>query len=409
LCGPLFFISPKPTTTSMMLWQLFLLLVVAHIALLPCSSSASSHSSSQLWPGVLTTKSFTSSSSSSSPPGESFTSARKLLLLGMNLNPASNDAQEFFRFQTRRTWDAKEVSPQFCCWNNQTSSCNWVDYAQAISLLLVAPVVIGVFFIFFFGILFCCRCCCLRHGSCMLPWRGSLVEPIILSIPLAITALLLIGLVCLGVLGNYIAHQGVTDTANEAESYADTLIKVTNNAANLLIMLDPSQSNTSQVAKSDASTAQSAINSAHNILVKYVETARLTVVSVIFFGVLSISIGTIFSLFCFQKKSFCSQFCYSLFVMIPVILLIVFCIGTGAIVSDACQGYSEGLMPQIFNSYGVDCSSFQNLFDTFQNVPSSFVQTLTPHAHTTRLGCRKPSNRPKHFVLSTTVCVALVC
>jgi hypothetical protein len=43
----------------------------------------------------------------------------------------------------RRTWGMQDVSDQFCSWDEASSSCNWIDYAQSISLVAFPSFVVG--------------------------------------------------------------------------------------------------------------------------------------------------------------------------------------------------------------------------------------------------------------------------
>lgn len=55
----------------------------------------------------------------------------------------THDPPNQTKLGTRNNWEGDSVSSQFCSWNAATNTCNWSDYAQSISIILLAPAILG--------------------------------------------------------------------------------------------------------------------------------------------------------------------------------------------------------------------------------------------------------------------------
>jgi hypothetical protein len=102
-------------------------------------------------------------------------------LLSDRESPA-RDGRNFFGLQGRKNWASDSVPDEFCCFDYTTNTCDWSNYAQSLSLLAVAPFVIGMVMLFFFPLLFILRIVLVRCSPCYIRWRFNTVEKIVLRV-----------------------------------------------------------------------------------------------------------------------------------------------------------------------------------------------------------------------------------
>jgi hypothetical protein len=309
-------------------------------------------------------------------------------LLGVQESTAS-DGRSFLQFQTRRNWAGESVSSQFCSYDDASQSCNWSDYAQSLSLLATPPAVIGLFFFVLYIVSFCCRCCCVMNRCCMLPWTGSSIEPWLMRIGLIVISICIMGMAVMGHVGNAWAHEGIDNLQDDAGNYATKIVNLTNDAADLLVKLDSSQNATAQTAKSDASDVQSNISDFTDIL-KKVETARFVVFLVTFIVIFGTGVSAFFSICCFRRPTFCSNYWYAVVLLVPIFVIMAGCIVFGAGAADVCTAYDDAqvnatnnIFSKILGSaWGVDCAALQDLMDPLLSEYNSTINSVCSYYDT---------------------------
>jgi hypothetical protein len=292
------------------------------------------------------------------------------------------------------------VSPEFCSWDDESGSCNWIDYAQSISIVALPSFAIGVLCTLVVSILFCVRCCCLRKRCCGLPWRGTTSESVLLSAGLVIISLFFLGLIGLGVLGNVWSHMGITDTSDAASGFSHTVINITEDAAALLEQISSDYGQQMNDSLSMAQDVQDNIDSILDILRK-AELARFLFFLVIYAGLLLVVLATFVIVFIFRSFLFCINFWYGWFLFIFIFLSLTLCVTVGTVVSDVCDVYDHaqyGNTSNVFTQFmgsgwGDNCSAMADVIaPLFQEYNNSVQDGCSYYASL----CSDPSSGVSH-------------
>lgn len=285
---------------------------------------------------------------------------RKLLDNGQG-NVASS-GRSFFSFQTRRNYAGDSVSPLFCCWDDSTQTCNWNDYFEALSLMALPALCVGIFGILLFGIALTTIHSLRSRTSFRLCWTHGKVESIILRVVIAIAVVGMIGTLIAAFVGNSWQNSGVYDFINGMNNFLDKVSNVTNNAYPVLLSIGVNISKTQQQVNSAFHTYSS-----YKSTVSDYEEGRMIAFYAMMGIFLSFFLVTLGLLACKFRCSTTVNIFFSAIVMITIIFaMLILTILAGGVGDDVCsiyplveEGQSAPIVQKLISTLGQNCTTFE--------------------------------------------------
>jgi len=325
----------------------------------------------------------------------------------------ANNGHSFLEAMPRNNWEGDSVSSQFCSWNAATNTCNWSDYAQSISIILLAPAILGLFFLFLFPILICTRSLCLRKGVCLIPWFFNSIELWIIRACFFVIIVIMLCMVAMGFVGNSFSHTGIDNAVSNTSAFINALTNATDSALSVAVSIDSSYNGTFTQVQAGLTDAQKTLNSYKGYL-NDAETGRYVLFLFTYIAIFGVGVGTIFSTICFRSSTFFSNFCYAIVMWILIFVVLLFCIAMGVITSDICNVYDEieaGDYDNVFSKFigdtwGLNCTALAELDMALNKEYNSTTEQLCQKYNQT---CQSPdvSNCQECTLLSNKTLVEL--
>jgi len=285
-----------------------------------------------------------------------------------DLSDISNSVQSYLLSGApRRTFSGPPASGQFCSYNTETQTCDWVSYAQSVGLLLVPGVVIGVLSILVL-IIFClvraCGCC---YDKTQTATPRQLVT---LKIAIIINVILIGVLLIVAFVGNSKVSSGASDATGGILSFADEIQGVIANVSQELATYNVSLDINSTLNSISGLSVQAHTTRDEFLHYENIRKSVFIAGYVLLILMCILALVSCFIWLCFSGQINC---CCGLIQIIFMWVIFTLGIGLGTVVTDVCTTFDNqldnsqtgvtvnGVLGSFIGEWGSNCTAFEVL------------------------------------------------